>query len=106
MVYQVLSLLRHEVTIEINLSDDLVRDLDGLELRVSEAGLASEAVSLTRYFFDKYHRPSTALMHMLNITNGHYDLRFTIQKSTANEAIVVTRTLDVSGAAQVSYHLP
>jgi hypothetical protein len=101
-----LSLLRHEVTIEINLSEDLVRDIDGLELRVSEAGLDSEAVSLTRYFFDKFHRPSASLTHTLNITNGRYDLRFTIQKSSDAEAIMVTRALEVSGATQVSYHLP
>jgi hypothetical protein len=101
-----LSLLKHEVTIEINLSEDLIRDLDGLELRVSEAGASSEVVSLTRYFFDKFHRPSTSLTHRLNIANGHYDLWFTIQKSSDAEAIIVTRVLDVSGAMQVSYHLP
>jgi hypothetical protein len=103
---QMLSFLRHEVTIEINLSPDLVRDLDGLELRVTEAGSNSAAVSLTRYFFDRYHRPSTILTHVLNVINGRYEIHFTMEKNTDQPPASVTRPLEVNGAMHVSYNLP
>jgi hypothetical protein len=102
---QVLVSLKHEVTVDINLSGDLVRDLKQLELRVSEAGTDSEAASLTRFFFDDSHRPSSQLTHTLNITNGRYELCFTMYQSD-DRKIIVLRPLDVSGAMQVSYHLP
>ncbi len=103
---QLLSFLRHEVAIEIHLSEDLIRDLDELELRVTEAGSTADAVSLTRYFFDKYHRPSTILTHTLNVINGRYEIHFTILKSNDQSATSVTRPLEVNGATRVSYHLP
>ncbi len=105
-VNQITVSLKHEVTISIDLSDDLVRDLTELDLRVSEVESTAEVVSLTRFFFDERHRPETRLTKVLNLTNGRYEVGFTVCQTSKKTAIILTRALTVDGGTAVGYQLP
>jgi hypothetical protein len=100
-----LRMIRHEVTLELFLAQEMTQKLTSLEMLVREPDRGEEALAFVQFRPPGAGEPRKTWVHTLSLPRGTYQLEFFLQAS-GTIPVRALRSLEVSGSESVRIHLP